>query len=331
MFLTLCSGLLAIGYNAGAQASKEDKPDPALYQGPLKVGEVLKVGDKVITAEDLIARTWDAEGLIKPEQRMMIGNINYLRNKALLELESERMGNVVSEEETSSVTESLIANIKAQAKKSSMGTLTFEQYLAQLGLNKDSLETYIKDRARVILLKRLLVWHFKLTVDSIEPAHILVTKKEVADQIYRKLKTAKAEDVRTTFEDLAVQRSEDASTVSLKGRLPRIWKDASPLVEEATKALWDLKDDSFSKPVKTGFGYHIFYRINTRNGLNDSFSKMRSQLINMQDIADVDFNNWVRWVANTQGYKVDRRLPGYDVQPNSQKLVREQVEKDSDE
>ncbi|MDC1143174.1 hypothetical protein OAU50_08790, partial [Planctomycetota bacterium] len=95
VYSTLCTVLLAVGYSVGAQEGETTPAEPTEYDGPLKVGEVLKVGDKIITAEDLIARTWDAEGLIKPEQRMMIANINYLRNKALLDLESERMGNVV--------------------------------------------------------------------------------------------------------------------------------------------------------------------------------------------------------------------------------------------
>lgn len=332
LIAALCTATLAIGYGVGAQ--KQPAPKPVMtdqYQGPLKVGEVLKVGDKIITAEDLLARTWDAEGLLKPEQRMMVGNINYLRNKALLSLESERIGNKVTDEEIAKVTKTQVANIKEQAKRASMGTLTFEQYLAQLGLTKESLNKYIADRAKIILLKRMLVWHFKLTVESIEPSHILVSTKGVADELYRKLKSVKAEKVRETFVDLAVQRSEDASTSSMGGRLPRIWKGASPLVKPATEALWKLKNGEFSKPIKTGFGYHIFLRRSTKGGVSDSFQKMRPQLVEMKDVAKVDFNNWVRWVANTQKYKVDTRLPGYDVRPNTQKLLHKQVKKDADE
>lgn len=322
MLIALCLLTLGLGYTVGAQSAEKPSTASTQYSGPLKIGELLKVGDKIVTAEDLLARTWDAEGLLKPEQRMMGRNIDYLQNKALLELESERLGVNITKEEVVNVTATQLENIKAQVKRSAMGTITFEQYLAQLGMTKLGLEKYIADRAKIILMKRLLVWHMKRTVDSVDCAHILVVKKSMADDIYRKVKAAKAGTARITFEDLAVLHSVDSRTSGLKGRLPRMWKGARLLVKEATDAIWKLKDNEVGKPVKTAFGYHVFYRICTYKGIDKSFKEMRADLLTSPDISEDAFKIWVTWVAATQNYKVDRRIPGYHVLPNTQKLLR---------
>jgi hypothetical protein len=47
-------------------------------------------------------------------------------------------------------------------------------------------------------------------------------------------------------------------------------------------------------------------------------SELREALITEapRENDDERFNRWVRWVINTQKYKVERRLPGLDCPPN---------------
>ena len=73
---------LTVGFQAGAQETP-DKGRP----NSLKVGQVQKVGGKIITAEDLIARIWEYESMLKPDQRVLEPTMSYLRDTALLDLD----------------------------------------------------------------------------------------------------------------------------------------------------------------------------------------------------------------------------------------------------
>lgn len=310
----VATACLVIGYKAGAQET------PAKGQpNTLKVGQVQKVGEKIITAEDLIARIWEYEAMLEPDKRILETTLAYLRDTALLDLESERIGLTLSDAEIDAETDNQLASIKQMVKDKTRGTMTYEQWLSQQGLTKEDFEIYVHDRAEIILLKRILVNYFEQTEESIECKHILVKTREQALEIIKILDATPPDKLDATFEDLAVQRSIDPAAGITRGKLPRIYKHDQTLVDEASDALWGLKDNAYTgAPVKTGYGYHIFKRDRTLKPEKKTLAELKPDLIKAPTRAQETeyFNRWVRWVFNTQKYKVERRLPGFDCKPN---------------
>lgn len=302
---------LAFGYGAGAQ----DTPGQGA-KNTLQPNQVMRIGDKVITAEQLIARIWDQESVMPERQRVLVNSLTYLRDTSLLDLEASRMKLEISQEEQNLVTTQQLDLIKDRIRVDTGGMLPYEEWLKQQNLKQDEFESYVRDRSRVILLKRLLVNYFEKTQECLEASHILVTRLEDAKDIHRRLKETPANKLTEKFEDLAVSRSEDPSSGVTKGVLPRLFKDDGTLVKEAEDAIWKLKDGEYSEPVKTSYGYHIFKRNRTLVPPTKTFAELRGDLMKSPDVAEENFNRWVRWVFNTQKYPVQRRLPGYDCKPD---------------
>lgn len=304
------AGALAVGYGAGAQNTT-----PAPRQ-TLQVGQVLRVGSRVVTAEDLLARIWDNESAVPQEQRILSPSLNYLRDVAVLELEAERLKANVTAQEVADAANQQIERVKAEVKQKTLGTLSYEQWLQQQGLTQEGFENYVRDRSRVILLKRLLVSYMEDVTESLEASHILVAKQSTAEELHKRLAATPKAEQAAKFEELAVQHSTDPAAGVTQGRLPRIYRNDGSLVTEAADALWKLADGDYSAPVKTQFGWHIFRRSRTFAGTGKTFAELRPELLKRPDVDDDRFNRWVRWVFNTQKYEVERRLPGYDCRPN---------------
>jgi parvulin-like peptidyl-prolyl isomerase len=305
---------LAVGYSAGAQET-EPKETP----NSLVPGQVMTVGGTVITSEQLLARIWDAEVMIEAEKRELPKELTYLRDTALLDLEARRLGGLaLTDAEIRAETDAQIEMLKQLIKEKTRGTHTYEDWLKEQGMSVEEFETYIFDRARVIIMRRVLVRYFEETEPSIDCSHILVNKLERAKDLHKRLKESSAAKLTETFEDLAVQHSEDPAAGVTQGRLPRIYQNDGTLVKEAADALWALKDKEFSEPVKTDYGYHIFMRRETFTPKKRPLGEMRGDLIKAPTRQNEEdyFNRWVRWVFNTQKYKVERRLPGYDCKPD---------------
>ena len=301
------------GFEAGAQRVPEKGE-----KNSLKPGQVIRVGDKIFTAEDLVARIWDFEFLLKPENRVLEPSVSYLRDTALLDLEAKRLGLTISADTIQAETDKQIEVIKQMVKERTRGMMTYEEWLKQQGLDKTSFEEYVRDRARIILLKRVLVRYFEETEQSLEGKHILVKELAHAQDLHARLKKAKKEDVDDLFEDLAVLHSLDPGAGVTRGKLPRIYKNDDSLVKPVADKLWELEDDAFSEPVKSDYGWHILKRDRTHKPKKRPLSEMKDELLKAKDRREEEayFNRWVRWVFNTQGYEYERRLPGYDCKPN---------------
>ncbi|MBE7491360.1 MAG: peptidylprolyl isomerase [Planctomycetes bacterium] len=311
LFCGLVAVALGAGYTAGAQSTpKKGEPND------LEVGQVMRVGSHIITAEDLIARIGDAERMLKPEHHLVAPSLAYLRDVALLDLESRRLGLVLSGEEIETCTRQQIENVKAEIKRSSRGMLTYEQWLEQQGLTKESFETYLLERAPIILRKRVLVTYFSEVTQSLEAWHILVRNQSAAQAIYDELRVLAADKRIQRFEELAVQKSEDTSSSINKGRIGRIYRDSATLVPEAETALWNIKDDEVAPPVKSSFGWHVFLRRLTLTPAAKPLAAERDRLMKAEDVKEDLFNTWVRHVGITQKYVIERRLPGFDCKPN---------------
>jgi parvulin-like peptidyl-prolyl isomerase len=312
--IVIAAACLIAGYSAGAQHVPGKGAETTL-----KPGQVMRVHNKVITAEELIARVWDFESVLKPHERVLANSLTYLRDTSLLEIEADRQGLRLTEKEVDAETARLIDNIKQMVRQQTRGMIPYEEWLKEQGLDKEIFENaYLRERAWVILMKRILINYFEETEPHIESKHILVKTLDKANELHKRLQAVAANKLDEYFEDLAVQHSEDPGAGVTRGKLPRVYENDGTLVAEASEALWKLKDGEFSEPVKTDYGYHIFKRDRTITPVKRPLQDMRSDLITRPDRHDDEgrFERWVRWTFNTQKYEVERRLPGYDVKPN---------------
>ena len=286
----------------------------------LKVGEIMRVGDHVITDEQLIARMWDFEFMSQPKNRILNDSLVYLRDTAVIELEAKRLGGVnLTEAEIDAETDKQVNAIRQMVKSETHGTLTLEEWLEQqnVGMAGDSFRAYVRARASTFIRRRILVRYFEAVEPSIECKHILLKTLAEAKDVHDILKDTPKKDLDSKFEDLAVQRSLDPAAGITKGKLPRVFKDDGTLVVKAATALWKLEDGGVSEPVQTQYGWHIFKRDRTFTPERKPLKEMRDELMKQADRTNESdyFNRWVRWVFNTQKYKIERRLPGFDCEP----------------
>lgn len=305
------AGAAAAGFAAGAQEK------PKTPERTLEVNQVLRVGDRIITAEELIARIYDSEFLLGDEQRMVIPALVYLRDAALLDIEAKRLGLVLSGQEIAECTKQQVELCKAEVKRQYRDVLTWDQWLKQLGMTQEEFDSYMAERAPVILKRRVLCTYFSVATESIELYHILHKTETDADNTCTQLKQAKAGEVASTFERLAVQRSIDTYSNLNKGRIGRIYRHAWNLQPTKAEAdIWALKDGEFSKPIQSPYGWHVFLRRRTYTPDAKPLAEMRAELVRAPDVEKKLADLWVLWVGNTQKYPIEQRVPGIDCKPN---------------
>ncbi|MCB9932510.1 MAG: peptidylprolyl isomerase [Planctomycetes bacterium] len=323
LFVALIAAVcLVVGYQAGAQ----DVPGKGA-RNSLNPGEVMRVGHKVITSEQLIARMWDYEFMAQPEKRVLNDSLTYLRDTAVIELEAERLGGLnLTDEEIDRETDRQVEAIRQMVKQDTHGMLTLEDWLKQqnVGMDLEGFRAYVRERAPIFITRRVLVRYFEATEPSLECKHILLKTLSDANEVHKILKETAAKELDSKFEDLAVQRSIDPAAGMTRGKLPRIFENDGTLVKEAAEALWELKDGEYSEPIKTDFGWHIFKRDRTLVPLKKPLKELRDELMKQPDRSNENdyFNRWIRWVFNTRKYQYERRLPGFDCrpgQPNQEK------------
>ncbi|AWB09832.1 peptidyl-prolyl cis-trans isomerase C [Thermodesulfobium acidiphilum] len=106
--------------------------------------------------------------------------------------------------------------------------------------------------------------------EQIHLRHILVKTEQEANYIYEQLKQGK------DFATLAKEYSIDTPTKDKGGDLG--WISKASLVPDLAKAADELKDNEFSKPIKSPFGYHIIEKLGTRPSKELSFDEVKNTL-----------------------------------------------------
>jgi len=103
--------------------------------------------------------------------------------------------------------------------------------------------------------------------------HILVSNKDQADQIIKKLKGG------AKFEDLAKSQSMDTGSKANGGELG--WFTTSHMVKPFGDAVKGLKKGEITpEPVQTQYGYHVIQLEDTRDAAPPPFDQVKSQLAN---------------------------------------------------
>lgn len=315
--LALTAAASTAGFYAGAQGKEGEKPKTTL-----KVNEIARVGPRIITAEQVIARTYDVEQIMKDEQfRILTNSINYLVHVNLLELEAERLGCALSDKEVDSEVARQIDEMKRQVKERYGGAVPWPDWLKQQGLTEESLRTYISKGAKTILLKRLIVNHFEASTESYDVAHILLSDKENAERVWTQLERG------GDWKNLVPKESKDPGTLNTDGRLPRHYvgdgmfrkptKDKPAEKDELTEeTIVALKDGEYCKPVKSQYGWHIVKRLKTYPANTAKLADRRGEFLAFADIDEKRFNRWVNVVTSRGDYTTEFRIPGLTCEPD---------------
>ena len=262
-FLAACA--LALGATA---CGGDDEPKTAEDVPP---GAVALIGEDEIPRSEFDELMERAKTSYKSQERPFpkagTPEYNDLKNRAVAFLvqryqwraEAEEMDVEASEEEVDKKLEEL--------KKQSFGgdEKKFQEALKKEGLTEEQARAEVRDRVLQEKLYEKVTEEVEVTDKDVEayyeknksqfsqPAsrevrHILVKKKDKADQLYSQLQNG------GNFAQLARQNSTDTTSAKQGGKIP-VTKGST--VPPFDKVAFELDTGEVSKPVKTTFGWHI--------------------------------------------------------------------------
>lgn len=311
--LALVLAASSAGYYAGAQGKEPETP-----KSTLKVNQIARVGPRIITAEQVIARTYDIEQVVKDDQfRILTNSINYLVQVNLLELEAARIGCEIKDKEVESEVARQTDELKRRLKDQYGGAVSWEEWLKQQNMTEESLRTYFVKGARTILFKRLIVNYFETSTESYDVAHILLADKENAERVWTQLERG------GNWKDLVNKESKDPGTLNTDGKLPRHYigdglfrkptKESPVQKDELTEdTILALKDGTYSRPVKSQHGWHIVKRVQTYPANQAKFFDRRGEFLAFADVDERRFSRWVNVVMSRGEYTTEYRIPGFN-------------------
>jgi parvulin-like peptidyl-prolyl isomerase len=296
----LLAALAGVVLLAGCGSDKESVPTNA----------VAVVGDETITKAEFDKLIDQARGSYKTQKRKFpeAGSQEYeaLRGQAMqflvqraqFEQKADDLDIKVSDEDVDKRLKDLIKQYFGGSKAK------YEKQLKQQGLSEDQVRADV--RAQLIQEKIYNQVTKDVKVDSaaiaasykknksqyIQPAsrdvrHILVKKKQLADQIHAQLTNG------GNFATLAKKYSQDPSSKTQGGKLT---VSRGQTVPPFDRAAFSLAVREISKPVKTQYGWHIIQPLGkvkkqTVTPLSQVRDAIRQQLL--QDRKQAKMNDWV--------------------------------------
>ena len=140
--------------------------------------------------------------------------------------------------------------------------------------------------------------------------HVLVKKKDLADQLYNQLKADGAD-----WAGIAKRYSTDPGSKNKGGRYTAT---KGQVVPEFEKAVWSMKTNEVSKPVKTQYGYHIIQALEPiKKGTTTPFPQVK-EAIRQQLIQDKKNKEMETWVEDMRKDLEDKTTYQVGYKPTSQ-------------
>ncbi|MCC7509781.1 MAG: peptidylprolyl isomerase [Planctomycetes bacterium] len=308
----------AAGFVAGAQ----DTPKPT--EKTLKVNEVARVGQSVITAEDFIERLLEVERILYADRRNGGMVIDDLVAERMLELEAERIGITVKPRETGDEEEELNKlwlgefqrwNEEVLADQRKRGAKeqkkTWVEFLRdRFGMTEADYKRWLNTTARRNLKLRLVVNYWEESNERAEAWGIRVESKELAAQLRQRLVQGES------FTNLARNHSNESRTREFGGKIGNVWRNDGRLDTEVEVAFWKLKKDGISEPVETQHGWWLVVRKEGQLGNEAPFWDLRETLLKRPNVSQNRFQAWRNAVAASGRYAYERRMPGWDCAAN---------------
>jgi parvulin-like peptidyl-prolyl isomerase len=296
----LFAALAGVAVLAGCGSDKESVPTNA----------VAVVGDETITKAEFDKLIDQAKGSYQTQKRKfpepgsqeydaLRGQaMQFLVQRAQFEQQADDLGIKVTDEDVDKRLKQLIKQYFAGSREK------YEKQLKQQGLSEDQVRADV--RAQLIQEKIYNQVTKEVSVDGaaiaasykknkaqyIQPAsrdvrHILVKKKQLADQLYGQLQNG------GNFATLAKKYSQDPSSKSQGGKLT---VSRGQTVPPFDRAAFSLDTRAISKPIKTQYGWHIVQPLGpvkkqTVTPLSQVRDAIRQQLL--QDGKQKEMNEWV--------------------------------------
>ena len=313
----ICAGLMiaatagTVGWYTGAQ----DKPEQVRT---LKVNEVARVGERVITAEEFIERIVERERLYADaDLRTAAWALDSLVLDELIQLESDRLEAWPKRREINDEIEvlrkyhtTLFDKDNADLKRA--GRLpyeSFEQWLkVKLDMTTTEFDSHLSRLAKQRLTLRMVVNYWKLSSKSAEVEGVFCRKKERAQEARERL--AKGEDIGI----VADQMSEDLHSREGGGFLGTAYPNDGSLQPEVEKALWELEKGKLSQVIEVDNGFWVVRKKHEQLANEAPFFDQRAKCIEGSDPDNRLLLKWRHAVQASGLYTFERRIPGIDVE-----------------
>ncbi|MCA8914002.1 MAG: peptidylprolyl isomerase [Planctomycetes bacterium] len=307
----------AVGFVAGAQ---DAKPEPVRT---LKVNQVARVGERVITAEEFIQRALERERLYTdPDLRSAKWALDSLVMEELINLEANRIGASVKARELDAEfkrrKEAWEAEFKAindavmeQQRKNGAEPKGYsrEEFLRlKYNMSLSEFEDNMRRATSDALLRRMVVNYWKFSTISADAMGIYMrNRKQLEDVIARINKGEK-------FSLLAREVSEDMHTRQGMGVIGTIYPNDGSLTAEVDEAFWKLKKDEVSDIIPTEFGFWVVKKTGEFPANEAPFFDQRPSCIGAADPTDSLYQKWKNSTLASKRYTFERRMPGWDCQ-----------------
>ncbi|MBE7491361.1 MAG: peptidylprolyl isomerase [Planctomycetes bacterium] len=309
---------LAAGYQTGAQERRT-----------LKANQVARVGQSVITAEQLVQRLVEAEKLLPATDRRVGPVLDLLVAERMLELEAARIdpitGGQIKPREIRQEVEAMMAQARALLEAENKKLLEDQKRAGQpqrpytwgewlelrLKITETEYDQLLQIRARNDLLKRMVVWYWFRSSRNINVMVIQCASEDAIKDVQQRL---------TAGEDmamLAAARSIHGSArQNTPGLLAEIIRGDGSLPKTVDDAAWKLEDGRTSGIIQDGKSWFIVRRLATNRRIPNEarFVDQREDCLAAPNVSDALFERWRNAVANSGLYAYEERLPGRNAQ-----------------
>lgn len=303
------------GYRVGAQEDGEKTVQT------LEVNQVARVGERVISAEELIQRLVQREKYITdPDERTARWALDSLLVEELLQLEADRLdaspkpGEVRAEKEK--IEESEREELKAtnelivkqqQALGKEPRPYSWEEWIERkYNMTTQQYNLHLLRIARQNLLRRLVIRYWADSTEHADAQGIYMrSRKDLAEIRARVMKGEK-------FELLARDHSEDMWTRQNQGEIGTVWPGDGSMDPEVEEAFWKLDSGEVSEIIQTYRGFWIVKRARNYPANKAEFYDRRDELFRKPNVDTNLMRKWRQAMAASGRYTFERRVPGWD-------------------
>lgn len=316
------AALVALGALAGYTAGAQDRRT-------LKPNQVARVGENVITAEQLIQRVVEIENLMMAPDRRVDAALDTLVVEQMLKAEAARIdeftGGQLKPREVQVEVDAMLAQAKAKLEAENRDLVAQQRKAGQperpwtwpewlkmrLNMTETEFNQLLTIRARNDLLKRLVVWYWFRTSHNIHVLVIQTAGQEAIQDVQKRLATG--ED----FSVLASARSihEASKRQNTPGQLNDVIRGDGSLPKAVDDAAWKLSNGQTSDPIAADDGtWYIVRRVATNKRVPNEakFVDQRDDCLKAPNVSDQLFERWRNSVANSGLYAYEIRVPGRD-------------------
>lgn len=313
----ICAGLLiaATAGTAGWYTGAQEKEEPVRT---LKVNEVARVAERVITAEELIERIVERERLYAadPDMRTVAWALDSLLLEELLQLESDRLEAWPKQREVQDEAETIRKHhmrlyeldndgIKASGREPYKD---FEEWLmAKFDFTLAEFDTYITSLSKRMLTLRLVVNYWRISTKSAEVEGVFCRTRDKIDKARARLLKGEAIAI------VAEQMSDDLHSREGGGYLGSAFPNDGSLKPQVEKVLWEIEKGKISEVIAVDNGFWVIRKKHEQLANEAPFFDQRQKCLEGKD---PDSRLLMKWLSSMQAegrYAFERRMPGVDV------------------